>query len=32
MKKKKEEAKNKFLPWTSKKGMGTGEIRRGVSG
>jgi len=31
MKKKKEEAK-KILPWTSKKGMGTGEVRRGVSG
>ena len=31
MKKKKEEAK-KILPWTSKKGMGTGEIRRGASG
>ncbi|MDZ7586708.1 MAG: hypothetical protein U0946_03045 [Patescibacteria group bacterium] len=31
MKKKKEEmAKN--LPWTSKQGMGTGEIRRGASG
>lgn len=32
MKKKKEEMKNKFLPWTKKKGMGTGEIRRGASG
>jgi len=32
MKKKKEEAGKKILPWTSKKGAGTGEIRRGVSG
>ena len=32
MKKKKEEMKNKILPWTKKKGMGTGEIRRGASG
>ncbi|MFH0943035.1 MAG: hypothetical protein V1810_02555 [Candidatus Beckwithbacteria bacterium] len=31
VKKKKEEAKNN-LPWTSKQGMGTGEITRGVSG
>jgi leucyl aminopeptidase len=31
IKKKKEKAKKK-LPWSSKKGMGTGEIRRGVSG
>lgn len=31
MKKKQEEAKKK-LPWTSKQGMGTGEITRGVSG
>jgi hypothetical protein len=32
MKKKQKEAKKKILPWTSKKGMGTGEIRRGISG
>jgi hypothetical protein len=33
LKKKKEEQKKKgLLPWTRKKGMGTGEIRRGVSG
>jgi len=32
MKKKQKEARKKILPWTSKKGMGTGEIRRGVSG
>ena len=31
MKKKKEKMAKK-LPWTSKKGAGTGEIRRGVSG
>jgi hypothetical protein len=31
MKKKQEETKKK-LPWTSKQGMGTGEITRGVSG
>lgn len=31
MKKKKEEMAKK-LPWTSKQGMGTGEITRGVSG
>lgn len=31
MKKKKEEMSKK-LPWTSKQGMGTGEITRGVSG
>lgn len=31
MKKKKEEMIKK-LPWTSKQGMGTGEITRGVSG
>lgn len=31
MKKKKEEMAKK-LPWTSKQGMGTGEIARGVSG
>ena len=31
-KKKAAKAKEKFLPWTSKKGMGTGEIQRGVSG
>lgn len=31
MKKKKEEMAKK-LPWTSKQGMGTGEIRRGASG
>jgi len=31
MKKKKEKIAKK-LPWTSKKGAGTGEIRRGVSG
>jgi len=31
MKKKKEEMEKK-LPWTSKKGAGTGEIRRGASG
>lgn len=31
MKKKKDEASKK-LPWTSKQGMGTGEITRGVSG
>lgn len=31
MKKKKEEMAKK-LPWTSKQGMGTGEIRRGTSG
>lgn len=31
MKKKKEAIKNK-LPWTSKQGMGSGEITRGVSG
>lgn len=31
VKKKQEEAKKK-LPWTSKQGMGTGEITRGVSG
>lgn len=31
IKKKQEEAKKK-LPWTSKQGMGTGEITRGVSG
>lgn len=30
--KKKKEAANKKLPWTSKQGMGTGEITRGVSG
>ncbi len=32
VKKKQEEAKKKLLPWTSKQGMGTGEITRGVSG
>ena len=32
VKKKQEAAKNKLLPWTSKQGMGTGEITRGVSG
>jgi len=26
------EKKQKRLPWTAKRGMGTGEIRRGVSG
>ena len=31
VKKKQEEAKKK-LPWSSKQGMGTGEITRGVSG
>lgn len=31
VKKKKEEAKKK-LPWSSKQGMGTGEITRGVAG
>lgn len=31
MKKKKEEM-DKKLPWSSKQGMGTGEITRGVSG
>jgi hypothetical protein len=31
VKKKQEDAKKK-LPWTSKQGMGTGEITRGVSG
>lgn len=30
--KKKKEAMKKKLPWTSKQGMGTGEITRGVSG
>lgn len=30
--KKKKEAMDKKLPWTSKQGMGTGEITRGVSG
>ncbi|KKS79454.1 MAG: hypothetical protein UV54_C0034G0005 [Candidatus Beckwithbacteria bacterium GW2011_GWA2_43_10] len=30
--KKKKEAMAKKLPWTSKQGMGTGEITRGVSG
>lgn len=32
IKKKQEEMRKKILPWTAKKGMGTGEIRRGVSG
>lgn len=32
VKKKQEEAKKKLMPWTSKQGMGTGEITRGVSG
>lgn len=31
-KKKQAEAKKKLLPWTSKQGLGTGEITRGVSG
>ena len=30
--KKKKEEMSKKLPWTSKQGMGTGEITRGVSG
>jgi hypothetical protein len=32
LKKKQAEAKKKLLPWTSKQGMGTGEITRGVAG
>lgn len=32
VKKKQAEAKKKLMPWTSKQGMGTGEITRGVSG
>lgn len=30
--KKKQEEMSKKMPWSSKKGQGTGEIRRGVSG
>lgn len=32
VRKKQAEAKKKLMPWTSKQGMGTGEVTRGVSG